>query len=196
MADGAAKRALEGPVGDKIPLATKELYSMTKISIKEKWLKGLALRFKGQPYYGSGVSFRPPHSYSTNNRVDKCVTRLRLGYNLLPGSPGHYITGGSAICPTCGVLNSTEHFLLDCSIHMVARQKLSNSLSREDIIFTINNILYPSKALQSSVFRALETYILDCQMSDKIWNRNMPCFPMYLLFCYSLGLLFIELNSR
>ena len=42
IVDGAAKRALEGPVGDKIPLATKELYSMTKISIKEKWSKGLA----------------------------------------------------------------------------------------------------------------------------------------------------------
>ena len=29
LADGATRRALEGPVGDNIPLATKELYSMT-----------------------------------------------------------------------------------------------------------------------------------------------------------------------
>ena len=129
IADGAAKRALEGPVGDKIPLATKELYSMTKISIKEKWSKGLAQRLKGQPYYGSGVSFRPPHSYSTNKRLDKCVTRLRLGYNLLPGSLGHHIIGGSAICPTCGVRNSTEHFLLNCGVHSVHRRKFSSALS-------------------------------------------------------------------
>ena len=168
IADDAAKRALEGPVGEKIPLATKELYSMTKISIKEKWSKGLAQRLKGQPYHGSGVSFRPPHSYSTNKRVDKCVTRLRLGYNLLPGSLGHHIIGGSAICPTCGVRNSTEHFLLDCSVHSVARRKFSSALFHEDTEFNIFNILFPSRALRSSTFKALETYLIDCQMTDKI----------------------------
>ena len=161
MADGAARHALEGPVGDNIPLATKELYSMTKISIKEKWSKGLAQRLKGQPYYGSGVSFRPPHSYLANKR-------LRLGYNLLPGSLGHHIIGGSAICPTCGVRNSTEHFLLDCGVHSVARQKFYSASLWKDISFNIRNILYPSKAFQTSVFLALETYILDCQMTDQI----------------------------
>ena len=168
MSDGAVRRALEGPVGDSIPLATKKLYSMTKISMKEKWSKGLAQRLKGQLYYGSEVSFRPPHSYSVNKRLDKCVTHLRLGYNLLPGSLGHHIIGGLAICPTCGVRNSTEHFLLDCGVHTVARQKFCSASLWKDISFNIRNILYPSKAFQTSVFLALETYILDCQMTDQI----------------------------
>ena len=86
IADGEAKRALDGPIGDKIPLATTELYSIIKGSIKEKWSKELADRLKGQPYHGNGVSFRPPCRYSSSNRVDKCVTCLRLGYNLLPSS--------------------------------------------------------------------------------------------------------------
>ena len=168
LADDAAKRALEGPVGDKIPLATHEVYSILKTSVKEKWSKGLAEKLKSQPLYGNGVSFRPPHKYSTNKRVDKCVTRLRLGYNLLPGSLGHHIIGGSAICPTCGVRNSTEHFLLDCSVHLVARQKLSSAISSEDVDFNIKNVLYPSKALRTSIFKALETFLMDCQMTDKI----------------------------
>ena len=163
-----ADDAVEGPVGDKTPLATHEVYSILKTSVKEKWSKGLAEKLKGKPFYGNGVSFRPPHKYSTNKRVDKCVTRLRLGYNLLPGSLGHHIIGGSAICPTCGVRNSTEHFLLDCGVHLVARQKLSGAISREDVDFNIQNVLYPSKALRTSTFKALETFLLDCQMTDKI----------------------------
>ena len=114
IADGAAKRALDGPVRDDIPLATTEVYSILKTSIKNKWSKGLAVRLSCQPFYGNGVSFRPPHKYSTSNRLDKCVTRLRLGYNLLPGSLGHHIAGVSAICPTCGVKNTTDHFLVKC----------------------------------------------------------------------------------
>ena len=165
IADGEAKHALDSPIGDKIPLATTELYSIIIGSIKEKWSKGLADRLKGQPYHGNGVSFRPPCRYSSSNRVDKCVARLRLGYNLLPG---HHVIGGSAICPTCGVRNSTDLFLLHCRVHREARNKFSSALAREGVVFSLNNILFPSKALQSSVFGALEIFLLDCKMTDHI----------------------------
>ena len=135
IADGEAKRSLDGLIRDKIPLATTELYSIIKGSIKEKWSKGLADRLKGQPYHGNGVSFRPPCRYSSSNRVDKCVTRLRLGYNLFPGSIGHHVIGGSAICPTCGVRNSTDHFLLHCRVHREAGKKFSSALAREGVVF-------------------------------------------------------------
>ena len=168
IADGAAKRALDGPVSDGIPLATTEVYSILKTSIKNKWSKGLADRLLGQPFYGNGVSFRPPHKYSASNRLDKCVTRLRLGYNLLPGSLGHHIAGVSAICPTCGVKNTTDHFLVKCCDFTSARLKLYNVLVREGVDFNIENILYPPKALQPSVFGALENFIIECRMTDKI----------------------------
>ena len=114
------------------------------------------------------MSFRPPHKYSTSNRLDKCVTRLRLGYNLLPGSLGHHIVGVSAICPTCGVKNTTDHFLVNCNDFILARQKLYNVLVREGVDFNIGNILYPPKALQPSVFGALENFIIECRMTEKI----------------------------
>ena len=145
-----------------------ELYSIIKGSIKEKWSKGLADRLKGQPYHGNGVSFRPPCRYSSSNRVDKCVTHLRLGYNLLPSSIGYHVIGVSAICPTCGVRNSTDHFLLHCRVHREARKKFSSALAREGVVFSLKNILFSSTALQSSVFGALEIFLLDCKMTDHI----------------------------
>ena len=119
LAGGAAERALVGPIIDKIPLATTEVYTILKTSVKEKWSKALSDRLKSEPLYGNGVSSRPPLKYLTSNRVDKCVTLPRLCHNLLPWSLGHHILRCSAICPICGVCNSPEHFLLDCSDHTV-----------------------------------------------------------------------------
>ena len=36
-----------------------------------------------------------------------------------------------------------------------------------------NDILFPSKALQTSYFKELETYIVDCQMADKLLSGKI-----------------------
>ena len=168
LADRAAKDGLKGSVGENIPLAITEIYSVIRSHKKLKMTKRLAEQQHKQPFTQQGISLRPPHCYSTNRMVDKCVTRLRLNNNLLSGSIGQYILGVSPICPKCSVRNTTEHFMLHCNVHREARTQLSNVIQGSGMQMSINDILFPSKALQTSSFKALETYLLDCQMTDKI----------------------------
>ena len=136
--------------------------------MKNKWAERLAKYQHSQYINHNGISFKPPQTYSTSRRVDRAVTRLRLKHNLLTGSVGYHILGGSPICPECKVRNTTEHYLLDCSVHGRARFKFSGALQRIGVTLEMKNVLFPSKALQTSTFLALETYLLDCQMADKI----------------------------
>ena len=168
LADRAAKDGLSCSVVDIIPLAKSEIYSIIRSVKKQKWSKGLADSTHSQPIPSEGASLSGPHRYSTCKKVDKCVTRLRLGYNLLPGSMGRFILGKPKACPKCVVPDTTEHFLLHCGVHGEARKRLSDVILRSGGQMDICTLLFPSKALRTSTFMALESYILDCQMTDKI----------------------------
>ena len=168
LADGAAKNALRSLVCEKVPLAKTEMYSLIKCKMSHKWTERLLTLPKGQPLPVSGSSLRPPTDYSYSYKLDKCVTRLRLGYSLLPGSLGQHILGISPNCPKCDVRLTAEHFLMDCGVHRVARNKLKNALGGAGLMFTLHEVLFPSRANQKSVFSALASYLLDCEMSDKI----------------------------
>ena len=169
LADGAAKEGLlYGSVSEDVPLAPTEVYSMSRKHLIIKWQNSVLNRDFKQTYRRTSVNLRRPIQYSLNKRIDRCITRLRMGANLLSGNRGQYILKANRDCAQCGSRYTTEHFLLHCSVHTDKRKKLKTSLSKLDLDFNIFNILNPSKAEQSSVFKALEVYILDCQMSDKI----------------------------
>lgn len=168
LADRAAKSGLEhNRVENNVKLAPTEIYSVARAHSIKTWNTCLI----GRPFrqtYRRSVSLSRPMPYSDSVRLDKCITRLRLGINLLPGSTGQYILNMDPICPRCRVKYTTEHFLLDCSVHEAHRATLRAAVTGVGMSFTVVNVLSPSKAARSSVYKALETYILDCQMSDKI----------------------------
>ena len=116
LADRAAKNGLKGSVGENSPLAIIEIHSVIWNHKKLKMTKRIAKQQNKQPIPQQGISLRPPHCSSTSQMVDKCVTRLRLNNNLLPGNISQYILGGSPICTKCSVRNTTEHFLLYCRV--------------------------------------------------------------------------------
>jgi ribonuclease HI len=166
LADRAAKSGLSHPtIDNSVKLAPTEVYSMVRKNMLERWEKSLNERL---PDSGYSVGLGRPMVYSDNFRVDKCITRLRLGTNLLPGSAGQHILKVDPICPQCRVKYTVTHFLTECSMHKEHLIKLKSSLTALNINFITREILFPSKSLGASVFKALETYILDCQMSDKI----------------------------
>ena len=168
-ADRAAKDGLlYTSVSDVVPLAPTEIYSMSRKHLLHKWNLSMIGREFKQTYNRSSVNLRRPAQYSSNYRVDKCVTRLRVGASLLPGSTGEFILGTGRDCTQCGVRYTTEHFLLDCHVHRIHRTKLKADFHKLKLDFNIQNILNPSKAVLKSVFKSLETYILDCRFSDKI----------------------------
>ena len=168
-ADRAAKEGLMyGSVSDGVPLAPTEIYSMARKHLLHKWKSTLVGRGFKQTYIRDSVNLRRPVQYSANIRLDKCIGRLRMGASLLPGSRGQFILGTGRDCTQCKVRFTTEHFLLDCNVHRVPRNKFKAEFCKLKLEYNLQNILNPSKATQKSVFKALETYILDCQFSDKI----------------------------
>ena len=168
-ADRAAKEGLMyGSVSDSVPLAPTEIYSMSRKHLLHKWSASMLGREFKQTFSRNSVNLRRPMQYSTIHRVDSCITRLRVGATLLPGSRGRFILKSGQDCTQCDVKYTAEHFLLDCRVHRTHRTKLKADFKRLKLDFNIQNILDPSKALQKSVFKSLETYILDCQYSDKI----------------------------
>jgi hypothetical protein len=58
---------------------------------------------------GSGVG-----QYSNHLKLDKAITRLKLGTTLLPGDMGHYIKRDGPNCAQCGVKYDISHLLHEC----------------------------------------------------------------------------------
>jgi hypothetical protein len=129
----------------------------------ERWGKTLS---ENLPNSGYSVGLGRQMIYSDNQKTDKCITRLRLGTSLLPGSAGQYILKVDPICPQCRVKYTVSHFLVDCKQHNEHRYKLNTKLKELNLNFIAREILFPSKCHSKSAFKALETYILDSKMSD------------------------------
>lgn len=168
--DRAAKSGLNhDSVDNCVKLAPTEMYSVVRSSMLEKWCKTLDGRPFRQTYHRTSVGLSRPFEYSCFPNVEKAITRLRLGANLLPGNMGQYIIAGlDPICPECDTKYTTEHFLLHCTGLETHRTNLRAVLGGEGLDFNLKNILDPCKAARSTVFRAVAIYILDCEMSDKI----------------------------
>ena len=115
-ADAAAKFGLGlATITAEIPYSPTEVYSRIRTSIKAQWTE----RLKGKPfkntYTRTAVGLSRPVEYSDSYKIEKCITRLRLGANLLPASIGQHITGADPVCAQCGVRYDTPHFLFGCS---------------------------------------------------------------------------------
>lgn len=169
LADRAAKSGLEHTnVENSVKLAPTEIYSIVRTQTINRWSQTLLNKPFRQTYRRSSVGLGRPVPYSHSIKMDKCITRLRLGTNLLPGNAGQHILKSDPVCPMCRVRYTTEHFLLDCGEHGTHQTVLRAAITKVGTAFSLENVLNPSKAARTSVYKALETYILDCQMSDKI----------------------------
>jgi hypothetical protein len=90
------------------------------------------------------VGLKRPTKYSNNSKIDKTISRLRLGTNLLPGSVGQYIKKIDLICPQCGVRPPTDRM---------------SSIYSPEAGFNINNILNPPKQHYNNVSPSGNKYI-------------------------------------
>lgn len=152
----------------EIPHSPTEVYSIIKQFIFKEWSQFLNKQPFKHAYRPKTVGLSLPDIYSNIQMIDRNITRLRLGTNLLPANKGRYILGTDPVCPQCGVELDTSHFLMDCGVSASQRGRFFDGLNSLNIIPTVNNILFPSKNLSKAVFKLLEIYILDCQATDKI----------------------------
>ena len=169
VADRLAKGGLgRDAVDDEVGLAPSEVQAISRRHIMEEWRRGMAPAKNHNYYTRTSVSLNPPEPYSTNHRVERCITRLRLGTTLLPASHGKYILGVEAGCALCGTPCDTAHVLLHCPSFGQQRADLRAAIAGQGLSMNIDNLLNPSKAARGSVFLALGRFILDCQITDKI----------------------------
>ncbi|XP_053376867.1 uncharacterized protein LOC128547753 [Mercenaria mercenaria] len=168
-ADLAAKAGLVfDSVTKHIDLSPTEVYSRIRTYILAKWQATVSIGEPKNKHIKTSVGLSRPMVYSQVKKVDKTITRLRLGTNLLPGSVGQYIKKIEPVCAQCRVKYDTKHLLLDCGEFGTNREALKQSLSFCDLNYTIKNILDPPKINRVAVFKALEKFILDCRLTDKI----------------------------
>ncbi|XP_045185798.2 uncharacterized protein LOC123543796 [Mercenaria mercenaria] len=168
-ADLAAKAGLLlDNITKNIDLSPTEVYSRIRTYILAKWQASLSLGEPKIKHIKTSVGLSRPHNYSQDKKVDKVITRLRLGTNLLPGNAGQYIMKIEPVCAQCRVKYDSNHLLLDCIEFGNNRDVLKQTLLSCGLNYTLRNILDPPKINRIAVFKALEKFILDRRLTNKI----------------------------
>ncbi|KAH3718848.1 hypothetical protein DPMN_061672 [Dreissena polymorpha] len=92
-----------------------------------------------------------------------------MGTTLLPDGAGKYVLGVDPACPGCQEPLTALHMLLHCPNHKTQRDHLEAALHSHGLILNLSNVLGPKGAARGPVFSALAKYLLDCQITDKIY---------------------------
>jgi len=77
---------------DDVGYAPTEFQAISRRHVLGEWRYGM-LPAKPHIFYTRNSVSLNPEPYSTYHRVERCITRLRLGTSLLSGSHGIYIIG-------------------------------------------------------------------------------------------------------
>jgi hypothetical protein len=85
-----------GAMIQDIPYSPTEIYARIRTTILDGWCRELKL--KTNTFCRKTVRPGRPMGYLTNYKMDKSITRLRLGANLLPTSSGWYILWVDQVC--------------------------------------------------------------------------------------------------
>jgi hypothetical protein len=62
----------------------------------------------------------------------------------------------------------SDHLLIECPQFAAQRQELVGRIGSVGLGFTAKNILNPPKQHHNHVYGALEIFILECKLTDKI----------------------------
>ena len=143
-ADKLAKEALKNPNIDHTISASKtEIKSLIHPTLQEKYRYYITSNNPKHSYTKSKFSLRPPTQYNPSYQIDKCITRLRLGSNLLPGHQGQHILGLDKTCNKCQCKLDTTHYLFECVTHSEERQSLLRNLQQNELDPLLENVLDP-----------------------------------------------------
>lgn len=170
LADAAAKSGAN--VGKQLEIKTSktEAYNIIKRKIRQRWAQ------KWRNYHGDrwalSSDLQPKITqYSDERRLDRAYSRLRLGVN---GLRGHNLFHSEAdpLCPHCGDIEDTKHYLLECPHHDQHRDLMIKNI-QEKITIDLQNInikflLNPSTAQATTVRNAVFQYLKDTQYTTLI----------------------------
>ena len=114
-ADTTAKAGLNlNSITESISLSPTEVYSIIKLHCKNKCQTLPNVNLQNIKHIEKLVGLNWPLKYSNNAKIDKTITRLRLGTSLLPVSAGQYII--KDLNPNCPQYRVRYHILLSDSL--------------------------------------------------------------------------------
>jgi hypothetical protein len=96
------------------------------------------------------------------------MTRLRLDTTFLPGDMGHFIKENDPNCAQCGVRYDMYRLLHDNAKFRDYRNELRSSLNAVGLRYSTENILSPSRIHSKHIYKALDLFLLNCCLTDKI----------------------------
>jgi hypothetical protein len=168
QADRAAKIDLNlNSVTESISLTPAEVYSIIKKYIVNLWQTELNSCQGHQKHINNSVGLSHPIQYSNNFKIEKAITRLRLGTTLLPGDMSQYIKQDDPNCAQCGVRYNISHLLHECDQFKDHRKELPSALDAVGLGYSTHNILSLPKKHSTHIFKALELFLLNCCLTDK-----------------------------
>ena len=163
LADEAAKTG--SSIGKELPLklGKTEAYGIIKKKIKQQWADnwknhGEGFRWKLDSELPVKIT-----QYSNERRFDRLYTRLRLGRNGLKFNNQTH-NEMDPLCPHCEEIEHTDHYLLQCPMHIDHRIKMFKTIrdNFSDIREITTQILLNPRPAQANIIReAVFTYIKD-----------------------------------
>lgn len=169
-ADEAAKIGSSTGNKIKIKLGKTEIYSIIKKEIRKHW----ATNWKNYHGFRWELEDKLPtkiKQYSDSRQYDRLYTRLRLGINGLKANNQTY-GEMDPLCPHCGDIEDTEHYLLKCTKHTPHRTKMLDQIKQtvkaDNLEINLKLLLNPHAAHAKEIIKAVCAFIADTGYNDKI----------------------------
>jgi len=145
LADLAAKAGHSEQISDDSIISREEINRIVEKHMKEQWqsryLQGVALTNKGRKLAEiKNVISNWPWSANRSRIVETSLARLRIGHVGLNEHLNRFNMNDSKYCQ-CGLVESVEHFLLECMLNSNSRCRLFISLRKLGVTPTLKNIL-------------------------------------------------------
>ena len=163
LADEAAKAGSSYGRALSLRLGKTEAYGIIKKKVKQKWATQWKNHGRGFRWELSSELPVKMVQYSDDRRMDRLYTRLRLGRNGIRFN-NQFHNDIDPLCPHCGEIEYTDHYLLFCNFHFIQRQamfkKITDAFSDIKNI-TVDTLLNPSPAHAEIIRAAVFDFIKD-----------------------------------
>jgi ribonuclease HI len=136
------------------------------------WKDGVIFTGTGE-FYSNMVEKPGPHKWKMykSRRLESAMTRMRLGHVGVASHMNRFNMRDSNICQTCGVVETTEHFVMLCTRYIVSRNRLSTGLRKLQVEFNLKNVLgFGNQTIntQKAIQKMLVRYLLETSRSAEL----------------------------
>jgi ribonuclease HI len=148
-------------------LCYEEMINLVNTKFHSYWNANWKLRvsLSGKGRFASTIldTLKYRQYLSLDSRRLECVTaRLRMGHVGVASHMYRFNMSDSNLCSNCNIEESIEHYLLECRLHITARNIFKATLLKFSVSFSLKNILSGgnfTNNIERKILKALCSYI-------------------------------------